>query len=277
MTAGSTLELGLGWVAMGFYVVATALLAAGVVFGRARPGTWGLAVAAAGLVPHAVALGIRWRAVGHGPYMLKYEVLSSNAWVAVAVLGAVLAWRRSWIAVSTVVMPIAILSLALGLTSSPDLRYLPPTLQSIWLVFHVLFAKVSAAAFLVSFGAAVLLLLRARRRPPPWALRGLGSDALDALAVRAAAFGVLFWTLTIAAGAIWGNQSWGRYWGWDPVETWSLVSWVVWGSFLHARFFFKLRPTATAWFCAGAFGMFLLALVILPFYVPSLHSAYFTE
>jgi ABC-type transport system involved in cytochrome c biogenesis permease subunit len=102
-----------------------------------------------------------------------------------------------------------------------------------------------------------------------------GSAVLDAYTVRFVGFGFLFWTITIAAGAIWANQSWGRYWGWDPIETWSLIAWLVYGLFLHARLFFRLRPASTAWCSVGAFAVFILTLLILPFLIPSMHSAYF--
>jgi len=98
---------------------------------------------------------------------------------------------------------------------------------------------------------------------------------LDAYTVRFVGFGFLFWTIAIAAGAIWANQSWGRYWGWDAIETWSLVSWLAYGTLLHARLFFRLRPVPTAWSSVAAFAVFVLALLVLPFLVPSLHAAYF--
>ncbi len=270
------LEAALHWTGLGLYLAATMAMAFSVVFARPRAVRWGLALGALGLVPHGAALAIRWAAVGHGPYLLRYEVLSSNAWVAVAVLLAVLTRRPGWAALAVVAMPLAILSAALGLLSSPESRELPPTLRSIWLVFHVAFAKISAAAFLLSLGSAVLLLLRERPRRPGWVERAPSPAALDALTVRCAGFGLVFWTATIAAGAIWGNQSWGRYWGWDPVETWSLVSWLGYGSFLHARHFFKLGPRATAWLSIACFAVFILALLVLPFLVRSLHSSYFS-
>lgn len=270
------LEVTLTWIGVALYIAATALQIASVVFGRARWLRAGLVMALLGLLPHGAAILIRWVAVGHGPYMLKYEVLSSNAWVVIAVFTAVVARRPGWAALAAVGMPLAILSVALGLFSNPETRDLPPTLRSIWLVFHVIFAKISAAAFVVSLGAAVLQLLSIRERPPAWSARVPPPAALDALVVRAAGFGFVFWTITIAAGAIWGNQSWGRYWGWDPIETWSLVSWLTWGSFLHARLFFKLRPRATAWIAISSFAIFILALLILPFFISSLHTSYFT-
>lgn len=270
------LEVALTWLGVGLYIAGAVLQIGSVVLERPRWLRRGLAVAGLGLVPHGAAIAVRWAAVGHGPYILRYEVLTSNAWVAVAVLVAVLAARPRWAAVSIAGMPLAILSVALALFSNPEARELPPSLRSVWLVFHVIFAKVSAAAFLVSLGAAVIMLVSTREPRPPWLARAPGVPVLDAIVVRAAGFGFIFWTVTIAAGAIWGNQSWGRYWGWDPIETWSLVSWLTWGAFLHVRFFLKPSQTTTAWLTVACFAIFILALLILPFFISSLHSAYFS-
>ena len=270
------MEITLHWAGVACYIAAAVALTWSVVFAKARGRIIGSGSPPPWLVPHAVAIGLRWVAIGHGPYMLRYEVLSSNAWVAVAVLVLVLSRRPAWTAVAVVAMPLAILAMAFGMFSNPETRELPPTLRSIWLTFHIIFAKVSAAAFLISLGSAVLLLVRRRTPPPAWTVRVPAEAALDALIVRSAGFGFIFWTVTIAAGAIWGNQSWGRYWGWDPIETWSLVSWITWGSFLHARLFLKLGPRATAWLAICAFTLFIVTLLILPMVITSLHSAYFS-
>jgi cytochrome c-type biogenesis protein CcsB len=271
------LEIALHWTGVGLYIAAAVAFTFAVVFGKPRALRLGMVLAAAGLAPHGAAIVLRWVAVGHGPYMLKYEVLSSNAWVAIAVLLLVLLRRPGWAALAVVAMPLSILSVALGLFSNPESRELPPTLRSIWLVFHIVFAKISAAAFLLSLGSAVLLLLRQRAKVPRWMEHRVPlAPSLDALIIRAAGFGFIFWTVTIAAGAIWGNQAWGRYWGWDPIETWALVSWMTYGSFLHARLFFKLGPSATAWLSVASFAIFVLALLVLPFFISSLHSSYFS-
>jgi cytochrome c-type biogenesis protein CcsB len=272
---GFALEVTLHWVAVGLYILASALFANAVIFGQARRMRWGLLAAALGVVPHGAALVARWVAVGHGPYLVRYEVLSSNAWIAVAALVLFL-WRLpTWGALALVVLPAAILAVALGVFSNTEIRRIPPTLRSMWLVFHISFAKLAAAAFLLSLGAAVLQLLRARGAKPSWLDRVPASEALDAYTVRFVGFGFLFWTIAIAAGAIWANQSWGRYWGWDPIETWALIAWLTYGSFLHARRFFRLRPVATAWSSVVAFAIFVLTLLVLPLLLPSIHAAYF--
>lgn len=269
------LEVALHWAGVAAYAASAAIFGNAVVFGHPERVRWARLAAVAGLAPHGAAILVRWIAVGHGPYMLRYEVLSSNAWVAVAVLAAFL-WRRpGWGAVGLVVMPVAILAIAAGLFSSPEARDLPPTLRSVWLVFHVAFAKLSAAAFLLSVATSVLQLVDWRPRPGGWTERLPPRDALDAYTVRFVGFGFVFWTVTVAAGAIWANQSWGRYWGWDAIETWSLVTWLSYGTFLHARLFFRMKPPATAWSALAAFAVFVLSALVLPFAMPSLHSAYF--
>lgn len=268
-------ETALHWAGVACYAASAAAFAHAVIFAHPERVRWGRWAALAGLVPHGAAIVLRWVAVGHGPYMLKYEVLSSNAWMAVALL-LVFLWRRpTWGALGMIVMPVALLAVALGLASSPQLRELPPTLRSIWLVFHVVFAKLAAGAFLLSVAASALLLAEWRPRPGSWLDRLPPREQLDAYAVRFVGFGFVFWTVTVAAGSIWAHQSWGRYWGWDPIETWSLVTWLTYGTFLHARRFFRLGPVATAWCAIGSFGIFLLSAIVLPYLIPSLHSAYF--
>ncbi len=268
-------EVTLHWVGVGLYIVAAVLFGNAVVFGHPQRLRWAKLAAAAGLVPHGAGIALRWVAVGHGPYMLKHEVLSSNAWIAVAFMLLFLARRPRWGAVGLVVMPVAVLSIALGLFANPQIRELPPSLRSVWLVFHITFAKLSAAAFLLSVATSVLLLLEWRPRPGSWLENLPPKDTLDGYTVRFIGFGFIFWTVTIAAGSIWANQSWGRYWGWDAIETWSLVAWLVYGTFLHARLFFRLRARATAWASIGCFAIFVLTILVLPFLIPSLHAAYF--
>ncbi len=267
-------QIGLQWAAVGVYILAAVGVTAGTLFGRERWARAGLWAAAGGLAVHGAALIGRWIAAGHGPYMMRFEVLSSDAWVMVAALLLFVRFRPRWLPVAVVVLPAAILMVALAQFADPAIREVPPTLRSIWLVFHVTFAKLSAAAFLVSVGLAVLVL-RGGRAWGRFADRVPPVEVLDATLVRAVGFGMVFWTVNIAAGAIWANQAWGRYWGWDPIETWSLVTWLAYGSLLHARRFFRMGPRATAWSAVGAFALVVLTLLVLPFLMPTLHSAYF--
>ncbi len=269
------LEASLHWAAVALYIIGSVLFAHALLFshpGRIRWGTWS---AAAGLVPHSAALALRWHTVGHGPYMLKYEVLSSNAWITVLIL-VVIAWRRPrWAALGLIALPAVILMMGFALFSNPEARDLPPTLRSVWLVFHVLFNKLAVGAFVLSLGSAILLLLKLKGGSTRLSDRLPAPEVIEAYTLRVVGFGFLFWSTTLVAGAIWANQSWGRYWGWDPIETWALVTWLAYGILLHARRFFRLGPRATAWGTIGCFAVSVLTVFVFPFFIPSLHSAYF--
>ncbi len=269
------IETALHWTGVAFYVAGTALFAHALMFAHPERVRWGLRATLLGLLPHSAALAVRYVAVGHGPYMMKYEVLSSNAWIAIVMLLLFL-WRRpAWTPAALIALPAAILMVGMGLFTNPEARQLPPTLRSMWLVFHVLFNKLAVGAFLLSVAAAICLLRKQAGASSRWLDRLPAVDVLEAYTVRFIGFGFVFWTTTIGAGAIWANQSWGRYWGWDPIETWSLVTWLAYALLLHARLFFRLSPRATAWGTVACFVLSILTILIFPFVFPSMHSAYF--
>ena len=268
-------EASLHWGAVAFYIGGVTLFAWALIFARPdriRLATW---TTAAGLVPHTIGLVLRYVHVGHGPYMLKYEVLSSNAWIAIVML-LIFVWRKpNWGSVALIALPVSILMMGFGLFTNPEARSLPPTLRSMWLIFHVVFNKLAVGAFILALGAAVVLLRKLKGETGRWLDRLPGADVVEAYTVRFIGFGFVFWTTTIGAGAIWANQSWGRYWGWDPIESWSLVTWLAYAILLHARLFFKLGARATAWGTIACFVLSVLTVLIFPFVFPSMHSAYF--
>jgi cytochrome c-type biogenesis protein CcsB len=267
-------EVVLHWAGVVLYALASAAFIYGAAFGRERPLDAGCRLVLAGLVPHAAGLAVRWYASGHGPYMAPCEVLSSNAWVGLAMF--LLAARRlpRSKAAGSVVVPVCMLMTAAGMFMNPGLRSLPPSLRSVWLVLHVAFAKLGAGGVLLSFGASVIYLLReARPEGGPSSVQDL--ETLDAYSLRFAGFGFAFWTIMIAAGAIWANESWGRYWGWDPIEIWSLVTWLLIGIHLHLRRFFGWKGRRAAWTMAACFLMSGLTLFAAPLAAKSLHTEYF--
>lgn len=268
-------EAALHWGAVTLYIAGTILFAHALIFAhpdKLRRAFW---VTAAGLLPHSGALVLRYLHVGHGPYMMKYEVLSSNTWIAVAML-LVFLWRKpNWSSVALVALPAATLMMGFGLFTNPEARDLPPTLRSIWLIFHILFNKLAVGAFILSLAAAIVLLRKLNGASGRWLDRLPGADVVEAYTVRFVGFGFVFWTTTIGMGAIWADQSWGRYWGWDPIESWSLVTWLAYAILLHARLFFKLKARPTAWAVIACFVLSVLTVLIFPFIFPSRHSAYF--
>ncbi len=269
------LETTLHWAGVAFYIAGVALFAHALIFAHPRRVRWGLWATLAGLLPHAAALVVRYVAVGHGPYMMKYEVLSSNAWIAIAML-LLFVWRRPvWAPLALLALPASILMVGFGLFTNPEARSLPPALRSLWLVFHVLFNKLAVGAFLLSAASALVLLRKSRGATGRMLDRLPGPGVLEAYTLRFVGFGFVFWTTTIGAGAIWANQAWGRYWGWDPIESWSLVTWLCYALLLHARLFFRMSARGVAWGALLCFTVSILTVLIFPFVFPSLHAAYF--
>lgn len=269
------MEAALHWGGVVLYIAGVVLFAHALLFAHPERAAWAKWATAAGLAPHTAALVVRYLHVGHGPYMMKYEVLSSNAWIAVVMLLFFL-WRKpAWSPLALVALPLAILMMGFGLFTSPEAHDLPPTLRSIWLVFHVLFNKLAIGAFILSAAAAVVLLRKMNGATGTFLDRLPAADVVDAYTIRFIGFGFIFWTTTIGMGAIWANQSWGRYWGWDPIESWSLVTWLAYAVLLHARVFFRLKPRPTAWATLACFTLSVLTVLIFPFIFPSMHSAYF--
>ncbi|MGE5765469.1 MAG: c-type cytochrome biogenesis protein CcsB [Mycobacterium leprae] len=209
-------------------------------------GRLAIALTALGWAAHLASAVTRGLAAGRVPWGNMYEFSSMVALLAVTAY-LVLAARRAAGGLGVfVLLPVVLL---LGLAGT--VLYVPagplvPALDSYWIEIHVAAAIVAAGTFTVAAVATVLYLVRAgydtgrARGASAATARGLGrllptAEALDCTAYRTIAFAFPVWTFAIIAGAIWAEAAWGRYWGWDPKETWSFVSWVVYAGYLHAR------------------------------------------
>jgi cytochrome c-type biogenesis protein CcsB len=137
------------------------------------------------------------------------------------------------------VMPIAFFTMVFAVYNDSSIQPLVPALQSYWLHAHVITCFVGYAAFAVSAGVAVMYLLKARQENAKISEGVVGllpaCKMLDDLVYRAIIWGFPFLTAGIITGAAWANYAWGTYWSWDPKETWSLIVWLVYAAFLHAR------------------------------------------
>lgn len=264
----------LHWVAVFFYVLATIINTYGIIFKKDKAERRSYFVAVGGLLVHGIALLCRWTTAGHGPYIVRYEVLSSNAWV---VLFLFLLFSRFFPKirpVSIFVFPSTFLLIALGLFFNPEVRKLPPTLRSVWLVLHISFYKIALATNLLAGAFSVFYIMKNRTRWA-WLHRLPDLESIDLLAYRFAGFGFTFWAIGLLAGSIWAYQSWGRFWAWDPVETWSLITWVLLGVHLHLRRFFGWRGERASYFYLVCFFLSLVTLFFIPLLESSIHSEYF--
>lgn len=191
----------------------------------------GTITAIAGLIFLTVSILSRAIITGHGPFSNMYEFAIAFAWGTVSV-GLLFLWHYKIALIKAIGVLVAALLLIFAFTLPSKPVPLVPALQhSLLLSVHVATAIVAYGSLTIGFGAAVLFLIQ-NHREVPW-LPDLA--LLDRISYRTVVIGFPFFTLTIVLGAIWANIAWGRYWGWDPKETASLVTWLLYAGYLHAR------------------------------------------
>jgi cytochrome c-type biogenesis protein CcsB len=226
-----------------------------------------LATAFLSLATLLLLAGIICRGIanGHAPWgnMYEFSITGSFAFSA-AYLIALRKYDLRWLGLF---ISFAIL-LALGTAITllyRDSAPLVPALKSTWLVIHVSTAIICGGIFLLAniIAGAYLYLDRYEEMGarPVWALRIPSLDVLDQLSYRLIAFVFPLWTFSVIAGAIWAESAWGRYWGWDPKETWAFITWVAYAAYLHARVTVGWRGRRAAWLCILAGSTFLFNYV----------------
>ncbi|HEX5634180.1 MAG TPA: cytochrome c biogenesis protein CcsA [Gemmatimonadales bacterium] len=258
--------------ALGLYVGAGALALAGLLPGAVARERLMLALLAGGVALHAQSLGLRWQRVGTGPFITMHEVISSNVW-SLSLVYLLAAWRwRVLRPAAAVVMPVLFVMIAWLLATDPSPGHQPATYRTAWLWVHVGLGKVFLGCVLVAVGLAGVILLRAAGVRSP-RLAALPDDArLENLAFRFMVVGFLFESLMLIAGALWAQDAWGRYWAWDPLETWAFLTWLSLAAFLHARVAWPVRPPAAAAMVIAVFVLAFLTFFGVPFVSTAPHK-----
>jgi cytochrome c-type biogenesis protein CcsB len=207
----------------------------------AVPARWTVVAA---VVLTTAGLLLRWvesyrMGIGHAPLSNLYESLVFFAWTA-GIVYLFIEFKYKNALVGAFVTPIAFLAMAYA-SMSPNIndriQPLVPALKSNWLIAHVATCFFGYAAFAIAFGTSIMYLIKARASDKTDGIIGHMPklDVLDELTHRMVLFGFLFLTVGIITGAVWANSAWGSYWSWDPKETWSLITWFVYATLLHAR------------------------------------------
>jgi len=272
-----SLEIILMWGAITGYAVSSAAFVIGSVFVKERALKVAQYAALAGIVFHLGAIAVRWVRIGHGPYLGFYEVASLLALMTVGFF-IWLSWRYPGLRVAgIVVMPIAFLMLGAALLVSRDAQEITGTLASYWLAIHVAFANLAYGSYLAAFALSSAYLLRDAgrgRRLAGLLERFPEQDVIDGLTFRFVGAGFIFQGVMIASGAIWANEAWGRYWGWDPMETWSLIAWAVYAIYLHLTLTMGWRGKRAAWVAVVSLPVIVFSLLGVPVLYNSIHGAY---
>jgi cytochrome c-type biogenesis protein CcsB len=227
------------------YFVSFMLYLLMMVFGRAVFGRMATFVSVAGFAANTVAIIIRWvesykLGIGHAPFSNLYESLIFFAWTTM-LLYLIVERRTKNKTSGAFVTPMAFLAMAYA-SFSPNvnsgIQPLIPALKSNWLISHVITCFFGYAAFGLSFGLSFMYLLKRLEREDGSNifLRLIPrADILDELNYQMVVIGFLMLTLGIITGSVWAHSAWGSYWSWDPKETWSLITWLIYAAVLHSR------------------------------------------
>ncbi len=256
------------------YFVCTIVYLAVYVFSSAESlrRKWVFAIVILVWCVHTAAIGLRWvesyqMGIGHAPLSNLYESLIFFAWcIALALI--LIRFRFRADIVVLLGLPIVFLVMAYTFLEDHTIKPLIPALQSNWLVAHVITCFLGYAGFAVSFVAAVLLLLSKRIDQLG---NNLSSEILDEIVYRSILLGYPLLSLGIITGAAWADYAWGSYWSWDPKETWSLITWLVYSAFLHTRLTRGWSGDKTAVLSIVGFGAVLFTYFGVN-YLPGLHS-----
>ena len=262
------------------YLLAAVLYIAAWVFRRQLPAKLATVTSLVGVAGNTAGILVRWwesyrLGIGHAPFSNLYESLNFFAWT-IMLLYLIVERRYRNRVLGAFCTPLAFLAMAyasLSPTVSDRIQPLIPALKSNWLIAHVMTCFIGYAAFAIAFGISCMYLLKRRSTARPGLLRDRLPEhrVLDELTHQMVMFGFLFLSIGIITGSVWANSAWGRYWGWDPKETWSLITWFVYATLLHARLMRgwegrRIAILSIAGFVAVMFTYFGVN------YLPGLHS-----
>ncbi|HEX4654649.1 MAG TPA: c-type cytochrome biogenesis protein CcsB [Mycobacteriales bacterium] len=284
---------------MAGYAIAMLGYAAEFAFGRheshsraAVAGRVAVCLTVIGWGVHIGSVVTRGFAAHRVPWGNMYEFSSMVALVAVTVFLALLTRQQVRFLGAFVMAPVVLYLGLAGTVLYANAGPLVPALNSYWIKIHVVAAITASGAFMVSGVVTVLYLLKDR-----WERRtalGVGpgtaaaveferargglmawlpaSEVLDRIAYRVVAFAFPVWTFAIMAGAIWAEQAWSRYWGWDPKETWSFITWLAYAAYLHARATAGWRGRRAAVLALIGFGALMVDYYVVNTVITGLHS-----
>lgn len=225
---------------------------------------------------HVLAVVTRGIAAERYPWGNMYEFVSTSlAFAVIIYLVGVWRWKMRWLGPGVTLLGTVGLGLAVTVFYV-DVAPLVPALHSVWFIVHIITAAVAGAAFNLGAIASILFLIRLRLENKGeltgYLARIPSTRTLDLVSYRLHAFAFPLWTFTIVAGAIWAQYAWGRFWNWDPKETWSFVTFVVYAAYLHARATAGWRGKPAAWIAIVGIMTFWFNFIGVNLLFSGLHS-----
>lgn len=228
------------WVTVIFYAVSFALFAVALIFQKSKLLNLALRVTLIGFMLHTALATARWVDTGYPPFVSYFEAMSASAWFGVLIFLILQQWKPFIRAVGVGIMPFIFLLMGWGGTHPFGEKILPVSLQSFWLFIHASFATAAVGCFMFAAGVAVLRIYKQKNNGIlEEQLYITKAERYDEFNFRLILLGFIFYGIMIISGAIWADAAWGRYWGWDPIELWSLITWLLYAVYLHIYFTWK--------------------------------------
>jgi len=271
------LELMLFWIAVGLYGVSTFSYIFGLIAKQDKLFTVGLFSALAGFPLHVAVIAIRWSATGISPFIETSESLTLGTFMTVLLFLIVQFSTKKFRPLGVMVMPVAFVLLGWAGTLMKEVAAsLAPALQSGWIWVHIVGASAGFASVLIAAGLGLLYLLKEKNSGGIYD-KIPELEIIDLYSYRYVAGGFILYGLMMVSGCFWSNQVKGSYWGWDPVEVWSLVSWLTYGIYLHLRITFGWRGRKLAWYAIFAMVAMIVSYWGIPFSMETFHSGFRIE
>jgi len=253
------------WGCIYTYALSSIFLLTGFIFNKEKPLKYASWLILPAFIAHTAIFVMRWARTGYFPANAELENAITGGWFAIGFTVYLFLKNRAMTGVALFTVPAALLLLGYGVMKSPDPLPLTASLKSSWLLIHVMFAQISFGAYAIASGMGLLYVLKdnKKRKGEERAFyeRFPRLEIIDENMFRFVVYGFIADTIMIVAGAIWAKDLWGSYWGWDPVEVWSLISWLLYGLSIHLRVTLGWRGRKLAWLM-----IFLLITVIITYW-----------
>lgn len=270
-------EITLFWVSVGLYGISAFSYIFGLIARQDKLFSAGLYSALAGFFPHVAVIALRWSATGISPFISISESLTLGVFMTILLFLVFQFSTKKVRPLGVLVMPVAFVLMGWAGTLIKEVAAtLPPALQSGWIWLHIVGASSGFAAVLIAAGLGLLYLLKERNGGGVYD-RLPDLQAMDILSYRFVAGGFILYSFMMVSGCFWANQVKGTYWNWDPVEVWSLVSWLTYGIYLHLRITFGWRGRKSAWYVLIALFAMIISYWGIPFSVETFHSGFRIE
>jgi cytochrome c-type biogenesis protein CcsB len=260
-----TAEDTLVWFCIYSYALVSILLLTGFIFNKEKPLKFASYLVLPAFIAHTAIFVMRWARTGYFPANAELENAITGSWFAIGITVYLFLRNRAMTGVALFTVPATLLLLGYGVVKAPEPLPLAASLKSSWLVVHVAFAQLAFGSYAIASGMGLLYVLKDRK-----VRRNVKSsfyeklprlELIDENMFKFVVYGFITEAIMIVSGAIWAKDLWGSYWAWDPVEVWSLVSWLLYGLTIHLRVTLGWRGRRLAWLM-----IFLLSIIIITYW-----------